>query len=273
MNSDFFNFVKEFEIDQYTCKHNLHMSSFHYHNCYELYFLEDGNRNVLINEDIFQISPYDVVLYRPNLLHKSNGGSFSRTLIYFTDSYLQKYYSEQAIDTLLSCFSHNIISLTQPAFTQIMNLINKIKQKDISDPSNTIFINLADILLLLNDNQNHNQEKKRESISPNENQKITSILSFINKNLNSLENISVIADEFHITKCHLCRTFKKTTGLTITQYINGIKVQKACSLLSTSSKSITDIGFACGFNSTMYFCKTFKEIMKVTPSDYRKQLV
>jgi AraC-like DNA-binding protein len=271
MKADFFNFANEFEIEHSIYRLSSQMSSFHYHNCYELYILEEGNRNILIGEDIFQVSPQDVVLIKPNLLHKSIGGSYSRTLLYFTDSFLQNYYKEQAISTLLSCFSHNIISLTKDAFTQLKSLINKIRPGDVNKPDNTVFIYLADILLLLNDNLNYSQIKSSDDTSPNANAKISPILAYINKNYNKLENISQISNEFHVTKCHLCRIFKKSTGLTVTQYLNGVKVQKACSLLTTTSNSITDIGFICGFNSTMYFCKTFKEIMKVTPSDYRKQ--
>ncbi len=68
----------------------------------------------------------------------------------------------------------------------------------------------------------------------------------------------------------LCRTFKKLTGYTVIQYINILKIQKACDLLHETRKSITEIALDCGFNSTMYFCKTFKAILNITPTDYRK---
>ena len=50
---------------------------------------------------------------------------------------------------------------------------------------------------------------------------------------------------------------------------NMLKIQKACDLLHDTTKNSTEIALDCGFNSTMYFCKTFKSILGMTPSEYR----
>ena len=99
---------------------------------------------------------------------------------------------------------------------------------------------------------------------------ISPLISYVHENFLTLTNIDEIASTFYITPSHLCRTFKKLTGYTIIQYINILKIQKSCDLLHNSKKSITEIALDCGFNSTMYFCKTFKAFLNITPTEYRK---
>ena len=99
---------------------------------------------------------------------------------------------------------------------------------------------------------------------------ISPLISYVHENFLTLSSIDEIASTFYITPSHLCRTFKKLTGYTVIQYINILKIQKACDLLHETRKSITEIALDCGFNSTMYFCKTFKAILNITPTDYRK---
>jgi AraC-like DNA-binding protein len=53
--------------------------------------------------------------------------------------------------------------------------------------------------------------------------------------------------------------------------LNSIRIKRAKELLSTSSKSISEIGFAVGFSNPAYFSKVFKEIEDLTPTEYIKQ--
>ncbi|MGN0107165.1 MAG: helix-turn-helix transcriptional regulator, partial [Hominilimicola sp.] len=99
--------------------------------------------------------------------------------------------------------------------------------------------------------------------------KLTPILSYITQNYNSISGIEEVASRFYITKYHLCRLFKQHTGLTITHYITQIRLQHACELLTDTNKSVTAIAMECGFNSSMYFCKTFKKNIGMTPSEFR----
>jgi AraC-like DNA-binding protein len=97
------------------------------------------------------------------------------------------------------------------------------------------------------------------------------ILLYISQNYNRISKIEEIAEEFFMSKYYLCHVFKEATGLTLIQYLNNIKIQHACNLLVNSNLSILEVGNACGFNSSMYFCKIFKQALSVTPSEFRKQ--
>lgn len=62
--------------------------------------------------------------------------------------------------------------------------------------------------------------------------------------------------------------FRKTQGVTIAQYANRIRVEKAAAMLA-ESHNISEVAYSCGFNDVYYFSSTFKRMMGVPPSVYR----
>lgn len=267
MNVDIYNSHPLFSIEYMKYDSEYKMPHIHYHNSYELYFLEQGYHNILINDSVYAITIYDVALCKPNVFHQSlKKRNCARTCIYFTDRFLHLYFAEQGIKSLLNCFEKEIISLNKETFPKVKKLMLLLKKENIDKTNNRIFIYLADILNILNDNK----EASREEHIPSSYANFAPILSYINKNYNNISNLDEIADKFYISKFYLCHLFKKTTGLTLIQYIDNIKIQNACDMLINTSLLISDIGTACGFNSSMYFCKTFKQILSVTPSEFRK---
>jgi AraC-like DNA-binding protein len=267
MNADLYQSHPLFSIDYMEHKSDYSMSNFHYHNSYELYFLEQGFHHMLTDDSIFDVGTYDVALFKPNMFHRSQRShGCARTCIYFTERFLRMYFTERAVQALLSCFDKEIISLSRENFPKVKKLLLLLEKEDVSQPNNRVFIYLADILNILNESK----KSPKAGHTPSAYENFAPILSYINQNYNKIEHIQEIADMFYISKFYLCRVFKEATGLTLTQYINNIKIQHACNMLANTNLSILDIGAACGYNSSMYFCKTFKQALSVTPSEFRK---
>lgn len=68
---------------------------------------------------------------------------------------------------------------------------------------------------------------------------------------------------------HLSRSFKKYYGITITDYINDLRVNYASNLLINTNIPIIDICFNCGFQSASYFYRIFKQKNKISPNNFR----
>ena len=71
---------------------------------------------------------------------------------------------------------------------------------------------------------------------------------------------------------HFCELFKKTTGLTFTQYVARWRTELAKTLLPDPSRRIAEIAFECGFGSIPTFNRSFKSLVGVAPSEYRHSL-
>lgn len=98
------------------------------------------------------------------------------------------------------------------------------------------------------------------------------ILEYINKNYQTVQNLDDISDAVHISKPHLCKLFKQEMNITVSDYLNTVRINNACELLRNSKHIITDIATACGYNSSTYFCKTFRHIVHMSPNEYRKHI-
>jgi AraC-like DNA-binding protein len=78
-----------------------------------------------------------------------------------------------------------------------------------------------------------------------------------------------IARATHVSTFYFCKIFKKTTGLTFTQYLGRIRVEKAKQLLLNPHLRVGEIAFTVGFQSLTAFNRIFREITGETPSRFR----
>ena len=68
---------------------------------------------------------------------------------------------------------------------------------------------------------------------------------------------------------YLCRFFKEFTGHTPTDYINRLRVERACYEMKFNHLNVTEAAYECGFNEISYFSKCFKKYKGVSPGKYR----
>lgn len=68
---------------------------------------------------------------------------------------------------------------------------------------------------------------------------------------------------------YLNHLFLEETGLTMRQYLLDYRIRHACSRLSESEADVLTIAYDCGFRSSSYFIKRFRESVGVTPARYR----
>jgi AraC-like DNA-binding protein len=93
----------------------------------------------------------------------------------------------------------------------------------------------------------------------------------ISKGISENINVTQVAQKLKITREHLSRVFKKSTGFNISKYIIEQKVYSSTNLLLTTHLPIHQIASDLGFNSCSDFVQFFKKYTGNTPSEYRKK--
>ena len=96
-------------------------------------------------------------------------------------------------------------------------------------------------------------------------------VDYILLNLGYPITLTTIAKQINVNPSYLSRKFKEDTGMNISEFINQKRVEEAKLYLQRGNISITDIAFMVGFNDLNYFCKVFKKLTSVTPSQYAKK--
>ncbi|MEX0287727.1 MAG: two-component regulator propeller domain-containing protein [Flavobacteriaceae bacterium] len=83
-------------------------------------------------------------------------------------------------------------------------------------------------------------------------------------------NVDFLSDKMGLSRVQLYRKVMAITGLSTSDLIRRIRMQKASDLLRANWGSISEIAYEVGFNNLPYFTRTFKKFYNKTPSDYIK---
>jgi len=95
------------------------------------------------------------------------------------------------------------------------------------------------------------------------------VIEIIDSSYNETLNLENLSKILHLNKDYFCRLFKKTTGASVVEYINFVRICKAEELLK-SNMNITDIAHATGFSSLSYFNRIFNKYKGYSPTYFRK---
>ncbi|MFD0993480.1 substrate-binding domain-containing protein [Tenacibaculum geojense] len=106
-----------------------------------------------------------------------------------------------------------------------------------------------------------------------DNEFIESLHSYVAKNIDdSSFTVEVLADTLGISRVQLYRKTKALLGISISDFINGIRLEKAVEMLVDDNLTIADIAYSTGFSSPNYFSTAFKNKYGKSPNQYKKDL-
>ncbi len=95
------------------------------------------------------------------------------------------------------------------------------------------------------------------------------IKRYIKHNLQGKLTLSDIGANLHCSKATLTETFRREFGITIVQYINTLRLQKAEHLLCNTEMPVRTVAEECGFSGAEYFSSLFKKECGCSPLAYR----
>lgn len=100
---------------------------------------------------------------------------------------------------------------------------------------------------------------------------IRDIEKIIVENLDKEISLEKIALQLYLNPSYLSRLFKENVGKSYTKYVMEKRIEKAKELLQEENYKIYEIGEFVGYENTKYFNKVFKEMVGMTPKEYREK--
>lgn len=95
-------------------------------------------------------------------------------------------------------------------------------------------------------------------------------LEFIEQNYQKPITLEQLAHVSGLSAKYFCRYFRNILQRTPIDYLNHYRVEQACFLLEETKLSVTDVAYACGYNDSSYFVRSFKKYKGITPNQYAK---
>jgi AraC-like DNA-binding protein/ligand-binding sensor protein len=101
---------------------------------------------------------------------------------------------------------------------------------------------------------------------------VASAKEFVQAHVEEPITLADVVRHVNVSRFYFCKLFKKATGMTLTDYVARVRVEKAKTLLVDPSLRISEIVFAAGFGSIPRFNSVFKRIVGMAPTEYRESL-
>jgi transcriptional regulator GlxA family with amidase domain len=101
---------------------------------------------------------------------------------------------------------------------------------------------------------------------------VASAKEFVQAHVEEPITLEQVVEHVHVSRFYFCKLFKKATGMTLTEYVGRVRVEKAKGLLVDPSLRISEIVFAAGFGSIPRFNSLFKQHVGMAPTEYRASL-
>ncbi|WP_258872211.1 GlxA family transcriptional regulator [Thalassotalea euphylliae] len=105
------------------------------------------------------------------------------------------------------------------------------------------------------------------------NQAMLAVQHYIQANYDTKLNNKVLAGVAHTSERTLIRQFTQATGLKPVQYIQRLRVQKACDMLESSALSFEQIALSLGYEDASSLRKVFVKIVGLAPSEFRARFI
>ena len=97
-------------------------------------------------------------------------------------------------------------------------------------------------------------------------------ISFIQSNYCNPIKVTDVADYVCINRSYLYTLFQNSLGMSPQQFLMTFRITKATELLQLTSLSVESIAISCGYQDPLVFTKAFRQMKKMSPSAYRKEL-
>ncbi|WP_299203804.1 AraC family transcriptional regulator [uncultured Amphritea sp.] len=252
----------------------------HYHEEYELHLIRESSGKVFIGNYIGNFTPNSLILVGPNLPHnwisqidKEESIALRDQVINFSEGFIQN--SERTFPELKQLHpfwnraTHGIEFLNATEIPQAIALFEEIA-RSTGFRRLTRFWVLIELLAAMKEYRVLSSSSFKPLMDKKTLNRLNVAINYIFDHYDTEVTLEEVADKLKMSPTYFSRFFKKSTGHRFIEFVNGLRVNKACELLAHSDEPITEICFTVGFNNIANFNRRFSDIKSMTPSEYRK---
>ncbi len=252
--------------------------NWHYHPEYEICLTLNSRGQRYIGDDIYSYDNLDLVLLGPKLPHTWH----SRELI--NEGQHLTYVAQLPVTWI-----DNIAQM--PELKPLGDLLQKSKRGVAFSLTTAIacrerFVAMADvtpmqrllwlleILQLMCDDPEarliSSEGYTPASVPDSSTEKIDKVIAYIHQHYTEELCAEKMANLAHMSTNHFHRFFKQRTEQTFTEFVNQLRIGRACSLLLTTDMPVANISHRCGFNNLSNFNRRFMQLKNCTPREFKR---
>jgi AraC-like DNA-binding protein len=252
----------------------------HFHPEYEIMLNTKINGTRIVGDSVELFDQYDLVLIGGNIPHcwnyyniKNSPPEYRGVMVHFKLSSLgEELLSQHELHTvrqLLIDSERGILFSVEDAKKAETHLVNMVGNKGIDKMIS--FFNVLKIMCSSEKRTSLCSENYKQAFDERGNRKMTDVYNYIRENYFKQISLVKISRIAHMSPFAFSRYFKKNCGAGFIEYLNRVRMNKACHLLRETKYQIHEIAAQCGFSSISNFNKQFRKSESLAPRDYRAQ--
>lgn len=267
------NVGADIRFDYFNASKNIKPSSFsfHSHTVYEVYFIESGEMEVCLGDEVLKLREHDILIISPNTVHRVKQCSDSlkrfnlRFLLYAEAESQSPYFLYEQTHAIRNEIYSDIekIHLHMPYLDQPWEFFR------VKNYFSVILSYIVEALL-----SSQTSKVKKHAFRSNNKSKIDQHIQidrFFSENYSRAITVENLAEELHYSKTHVNRLLKHDWGMTFSEKLNQTRLQAANQYLRDSHEPIHRIAELCGYSTLRGFEIFFKKHTGVLPKEYRKK--
>jgi AraC-like DNA-binding protein len=258
-------------------------SRWHYHLEFELVLINIGSGKRMVGDHIDQFEDGDLVFLGSNLPHewlcdehyfnKENGFQGEGIVVQFLENFLGDTFfnipENEKLRKVLDDATQgcSIMGDTKISITKIM-----LKMID-SDPNERLYFlfKIFQILSITKEYQLLASPNFTSTFQAEKSNSMKKVIKYIMQNFQKKIQMKDVLEIINMSSTSFSVLFKKTYGMTFSEYILKVRIGYACSLLTDNNKSISQVSFDAGFDNLSNFNRLFKKAKSLTPKEYRNK--
>ena len=254
----------------------------HFHNYLEIGYCLDGNGYMTFCDEVKDYCKGTVTIIPKKFPHTTNSEPGTKShweyLFIDVDGFLHKVMTNNAMDIekMINDINHGALCFDEKEYPdltsnilEIMNIIRNQKEFHMDEAEGilkALLIKIARENALKNKNTYFEIPKNTDNKSSNT---MFKILDYINEHYREDIKVRDIADACFMSETHLRRIFNSHMRIGILDFLNLVRIHKACEQLRSSNESVSNIASACGFSSLTTFNRNFMKFINQTPLTWR----
>ena len=255
----------------------------HFHNYLEIGYCRQGEGTMEFGEEVIPYEPGCITVIPKNFPHTTNSipGTLSHWEYLFvdTESFLHAIYLHKisTAEKLLGSINRNVFFFKAKEhpflaanIDAIMDIIRRQDQYYMDEAEGILKAVLIEVArenaLIENDYLNLPQVMEGKAAGV-----VLKVFDYVDEHYKDDIKTGDIAAACYISETHLRRIFNEYVRMGILEYINLVRVHKACELMRRTDDTIAMIAYNCGFTSLTTFNRNFRQFMHMSAGEWRMQ--
>lgn len=237
----------------------------HTHQMCEVYLFLNGRASFRIEGSEYRLERGDLLIMRPAEAHciqVQPDHPYERLSMHFEPGLFDRIDPEQK---LLQVFMDREAGrFNRFAAAEFQDQNYRVMLTRLMEPERQQRLDIIAVLLELLNQLYRLYQQRGESEPAAESSPLFQVIRHINEHLSEPLSLDSLCEQFYLSKPQLCRSFKRTTGASVGEYINAKRLLQAQSMLRAGSPP-TQVCTACGFNDYSAFYRAYRKHFGVSP--------